>query len=225
MKHAVFCDFDGTITRRDVGYNMFRHFSKGANAELVEPWKTGQISTRECLRLEAAMVKASEAEVYAYLDTFELNRGFDAFASACRETDLDLIVISDGLDFYIEYILKRYDLGWIPVVTNQGRFGPDGLVVSFPHQNTSCQRCGSCKGERIGEYRERAGEPVRIAFIGDGYSDLCALEAADLIMAKKDLEEHCRHNIGHTPYDDFDDVVRCLQQNGYLNPDWKRSNR
>ncbi len=216
---AVFCDFDGTISRRDVGYNMFRHFSGGRNDELVPLWSSGQITTRECLRREAAMVRTTRDEMNRFLDQFRLNRGFEEFVALCRSVGIDMTIMSDGLDFYIRYILNRHGLGDIPLLTNIGRLNGDGsMEVEFPFTNRECTRCGSCKGERIQEYRAEQGGPVTVVFVGDGFSDVCALAQSDLILAKKDLEEYCRqHNIGYAPYDDFNDVVRYLQGRGYLN--------
>jgi 2,3-diketo-5-methylthio-1-phosphopentane phosphatase len=197
---------------------MFRHFSGGRNDELVPLWAAGEITTRECLRREAAMVCTSEEEMNRFLDRFWLNYGFEEFVDLCRSADIDLTIMSDGLDFYIRYILNRYGFGDLPLMTNIGRLNGDGsMVVEFPFDNRECARCGSCKGERIKEYRERHDGPVTVAFVGDGYSDICALGQADIVLAKKDLEEYCRqHNIAHAPYDDFHDVIRYLQGRGYL---------
>ena len=90
----VFCDFDGTVAKKDVGYCLFHHFSDGRNDELIPDWKAGLISSRDILTREAAMVRASGDEIYAFLDQFDLDPGFAAFAVHCSETgfeyDLDL---------------------------------------------------------------------------------------------------------------------------------------
>ncbi|MFH1372810.1 MAG: MtnX-like HAD-IB family phosphatase [bacterium] len=214
---AVFCDFDGTISRRDVGYNLFHHFSGGKNDALLPDWKAGRLSTRDCLRQEAAMVRASEEEVYAFLKQFELNRGFDEFVTLCRAQDIDLQVISDGLDFYINHLLKRFGLQQLSVTANRGRLTDGGLVIEFPHDNRHCRRCGSCKGERIDEYRRNLSPDKVVAFVGDGYSDVCAVTEADIVFAKKDLEEYCRiSNIAFHQYDDFYDVARKLVGLGFM---------
>lgn len=216
---AVFCDFDGTISRKDVGYNMFHHFSGGRNDEIVPLWASGQITTRECLQREAAMIHTTREEMNRFLDQFRLNRGFEEFVALCRSQHIDLTIISDGLDFYIRYILDRHGMGDIPLLTNIGRLDGGGrLEIEFPFTNRECTRCGSCKGERIKEYRAKQGNPVTVAFVGDGYSDVCALAQADLVLAKKDLEEYCRqHNIAYAPYDNFHDVIGYLKGHGYLN--------
>lgn len=217
LQTAVFCDFDGTIARRDVGYNLFHHFSGGENDELVPDWKAGRLSTRDCLLQEAAMVHATEEEIYRFLDQFELDKGFHPFVDLCRANNIDLFVVSDGLDFYIKYLLTRNNLGQLPVIANIGRVENGGLVVEFPYHNYTCRRCGSCKGERIREYKNGHPQEIRIVFVGDGYSDACAVNEADVIFAKKELEQYClMHDIVSYKYDDFFDVARQVVERGYL---------
>ncbi|UCD64357.1 MAG: MtnX-like HAD-IB family phosphatase [Candidatus Zixiibacteriota bacterium] len=214
---AVFCDFDGTVSRRDVGYHLFRHFSGGENEKLLPDWKSGRLSTRDCLVREAAMVRASREEIYRFIEQFELDSGFQSFVDRCRANGTDLTVVSDGLDFYIKHIFERDGLKHLPVIANRGVIANGGLQVEFVHHNRSCERCGSCKGERIREYRQRRGSAVGVVFVGDGYSDACAVTEADIVFAKKDLEQYCRvHNIGYYEYDDFFDVAQKLVDLGYL---------
>ena len=217
MTNLIFCDFDGTVARRDVGYNLYHHFSGGRNDELIPDWKSGALSTRECLTREAAMVTAEPEEIYAFLDQFELCAGFAEFVELCRRNETPLTILSDGLDFYIEYLLERYALTGIPFSANRGLLVDGGIRVEFPHDNRDCRWCGSCKGERIEDLRATFEGPTRAIFIGDGYSDACATRVADLIFAKKDLEQYClKNNIKFYRYDDFFDVADQLTRCGYL---------
>ncbi len=214
---AVFCDFDGTISRRDVGYNIFHHFSGGRNDELLPDWKSGRITSRETLLREAAMSPLTEGELYRFLDTFEIDSGFAPFVERCRAAGFDLYVVSDGLDLYINYLLERHNLAGLPLITNHAFLSDGHIRIEFPHDNVSCDKCGSCKGERIREYRERIGEPAHVVFVGDGFSDACATAEADLVFAKKDLERYClSNNIDFVGYDDFFDVARHLESLGLL---------
>ncbi|HOP05865.1 MAG TPA: MtnX-like HAD-IB family phosphatase [candidate division Zixibacteria bacterium] len=217
MKTAVFCDFDGTVCRRDVGATLFKKFSGGRTDVLIPLWKDGTISTRECLRHEASMVTLDKQELYQFLDEFQLNPGFDRFYELCRAGGVDIYVISDGFGFYIDYILKRFGYGELEVITNHGQLVDGVLTIEFPWKNRRCRRCGTCKGERIAEWRERQNGENRVAFVGDGYSDLCALAESDLVFAKKDLEQYClQNNIDHIVFDDFDDVIHHLQGRQWL---------
>lgn len=217
MKTAVFCDFDGTVSRRDVGYAIFHHFSKGKNDELLPDWKAGRLSTRECLLQEAAMVRAPAEEIYRFIDRFEIDSGFNAFVKLCEKNQTPIFIVSDGLDFYIKFILKKYNLSHLPFVANIGRPENDSITVEFPHQNISCSQCGICKGEMIQDFRRKSKEDYRIIFIGDGYSDACATGEADVIFAKKDLEQYCqKKNISYYGYDTFYDTTRRMLELGYL---------
>ena len=217
MHTVVFCDFDGTVTSRDVGYHLFHHFSNGRNEPLVRKWKAGTLSSRDCLQQEAALIRTTAGEVFAYLDTFELTRGFPEFEERCRLSGVPLIIASDGLDLYIEHILKRYGLSRIPVLCNIGRVRDGAVEIEFPYPLGACGRCGNCKGERIAEYRGSRAEDVEVVFIGDGLSDTCAIDQADLLFAKKDLARYCEaNNIAYTTFDTFCDITRVLTEQGRL---------
>jgi 2-hydroxy-3-keto-5-methylthiopentenyl-1-phosphate phosphatase len=216
MKTLVFCDFDGTISKRDVGYSLFHHFSGGENEKLLPDWKAGRMSSRECLTREAEMVTAPSEEILAYLDQFEIDPGFSTFVELCRKNDFPLTIVSDGLDFYIDRILARNGLSHLSLICNKGHLNSHGIEIEFPRTNRACARCGSCKGEIIEEYCSQDSQECRTIFIGDGYSDTCATRAASLLFAKKDLERYClAHNIAYNRYDNFFDVARTLVDRGF----------
>lgn len=217
MTNLIFCDFDGTVARRDVGYNLFHHFSNGKNNELIPDWKAGILSTRDCLRQEAAMVRAQPDEIFKFLDGFELCNGFVEFVELCEDTGTVLTILSEGLDFYISHILKKNNVPGVPFLSNHGILENGTITVEFPHENHTCRRCGNCKGERIAEFKATFEDDTRVIFIGDGYSDACGVKEADVIFAKKDLEQYClKHNIKFNDYDDFFDVATRLIQCGHL---------
>lgn len=217
MTNLVFCDFDGTISPRDIGYSLFNHFSGGRNDELIPDWVSGALSTRDCLRAEAAMVRAEPDEIYGFLDRFDIDPGFADFLSLCRKNGAPFTILSDGLDFYIDYVLKRHGLDNLEVITNVGRLENGTIVVDFPHRNNSCKRCGCCKAERINERRERAEGETQTIFVGDGYSDICAIEAADILFANKDLEKHCiKNDIEYYGFDSFADISRKIIELGIM---------
>ncbi len=216
VRTAVFCDFDGTISRRDIGYNLFHHFSGGKNDELLPAWIEGTLSTRDCLRQEAAMVHASPETILAFLDDFRIDETFVTFEERCRAAGVPVTVMSEGLDFYIKHVLSRYGLGHLPLKCNLGFLEKGTIRVEFPHKNLTCRDCGNCKGERISEFRQIA-PGCRTVFVGDGYSDACAAKEADVLFAKKDLQTYCeKHNIEYYSYDTFDDVTSKLLRLGFL---------
>jgi len=209
--YAVFCDFDGTIARRDVGYHMYHHFTGGRNDELVPDWKSGRLSTRECMAIESSMVRATPEQFYAYLDTHTLDHTFVPFVEACREHRYPVTILSDGLDIYVRYLLQKHDVPELPLISNRGHLEDGGLRVEFPYPDPGKTGGGVCKGDRIAEFRAQDKLGRAIIFVGDGMSDVGALPQVDILFAKKDLQQYCeRQNIPYNGFDTFDDVSREL---------------
>ena len=47
-----------------------------------------------------------------------------------------------------------------------------------------------------------------IVYIGDGYSDFCAVKFADIVFAKGELQTKCQNeNISYYLYKNFDDII------------------
>lgn len=213
MKTVVFTDFDGTISKRDIGYSMFHHFSGGKNDELLPDWKSGVITSREVLTREAEMVDATEQEIRDFIDTIDIDQYFPEFVDICRQNDIPIQVVSDGLDFYIKHLLQKNKLGDLKVYSNKAVFDGRKLRIEFPIENKNCLRCGICKGELIENYRAASKEDVRVIFIGDGYSDTCAALKTDILFAKKDLQKYCvEEKIYYNSYNTFDDVINKLRE-------------
>jgi len=213
---AIFCDFDGTVSERDVGYHLFHHFSGGRNDALLPDWKAGRLSTRDCLRLEAEMVRAAPADILAFLEDYDLDPTFPRFVEFCRERGVPLVILSEGMDFYIKRLLGKHGLGGLTVFSNIGHFENGGLRIEFPYRTRTCEGCGNCKATRIAEYRAQVEGDCRTIFIGDGYSDACAAGEADEVFAKKDLQKYCdAEGIAYTAFTDFDDVISRLVRRGF----------
>ena len=208
MRKLVFCDFDGTVALEDVGDRLFQALAYDSWREPVERWKRGEISSRECLEIECSGVRASPEEIEDFLRSFELDPTFPSFVRHCRDEGIPLYILSDGLDFYIRYLLKRYGLEDVPFFSNRLRFSDGRLIPEFPYFVPSCGRCGNCKVAHIRRLR-REGDLV--VHVGDGLSDRFAAEEADVVFAKGELLEYCRStDLPCRPFRDFRDVQEAL---------------
>jgi 2,3-diketo-5-methylthio-1-phosphopentane phosphatase len=180
-------DFDGTIAQNDVGSLISTKFGDpAACAKFVSAWKRDEISSHQCLEQELATVRVTPPQLEAFCEAQSLSPGFVEFARMCRGHQWPLIVLSDGLDYYIKRILARHDLD-LPVFSNCLRFvAPDRLAADFPYLEHSCGRCGNCKGYHVRRLRR---ELETMVYIGDGFSDRCGAQEADMIFAKRDLAQ------------------------------------
>ena len=217
MSIRLFVDFDGTITRGDVGNLFFRTFGGAACDELVRRFRAGEITARECFLGEAeAMGRVSSGALEELVDAQEIDPSFRDLVAFCRDREVDLLIVSDGLDYYIRRILGRHGCGEVPFVSNVAtlvRPGGDGRIevsVAFPHADAQCERCACCKRNIM--LTSSAEEDI-IAYVGEGYSDRCPVRYADIVFAKDVLQTYCQNeNISYYPYETFDDVVVRLRR-------------
>ncbi len=210
----MFCDFDGTVAKKDVGKELFLHFAGPRTAEIAAQYVDGTITARECLLSDAALVSGVGAqELGDYVDQFEVDESFIQFRHFCAQKNIPLTILSDGLDFYVERILKRHGLGDCPFYANHIEFpvvdGVSRFDVTFPYTDSECLFCGNCKRNHM---LTLSADSDIIVYVGDGISDRCPAGYADIIFAKKDLIKYCQEaNISYFEYRNFGDVQQRLE--------------
>jgi 2-hydroxy-3-keto-5-methylthiopentenyl-1-phosphate phosphatase len=204
----IFIDFDGTITKNDVGEEVFIKFlDNDIVYPIVDDLISDKISSRECWEslCESASV-SDKNEFDEFILTQEIDPTLHRFIEYCQANGFDLFVLSDGFDYYIEKILKREDLHHLKVFSNKLILNGEGkLIPSFPYYNADCRSSANCKRNHI---IENSGEDDYTVFIGDGNSDNDAIQYVDFIFAKDDLLKFCEvQRITYFPFKDFDDVI------------------
>ena len=211
----LFVDFDGTVTLSDVGDGIFKRFlprelvEDGWLEQSLADWKAGLISSRECLTTQCGRTEVAEPEFREEIDRYVLRPGFAKMAEYCRRQGVPLMILSDGLDYYIEYILTKFDLSDIPFRANHMNFTDGVLGVDFPYMDRGCGRCGNCKRWHM-DTLCRNGETI--VYVGDGYSDRYAVHNAHTVFARDDLAEYCESNdVDYTHFEDFHTVIRYLE--------------
>jgi len=65
MKHAIFCDFDETITRTNVTDAVLERFAEPRWLEIQEDWLAGKLSAREVLEYQMPLVTVSPEDLDA----------------------------------------------------------------------------------------------------------------------------------------------------------------
>jgi len=211
----IFSDFDGTIAQVDVTDAILNEFAAPAWREAEEEWLAGRIGSRECLRRQMALVRASADDLNALIDSIPLDPGFREFLRWTREQRIPFYVVSDGFDYVIRRILQKCAVDGEPLngthLFSSSMSVYDGSIsVAFPHQPTACAHgCATCKQEVI---RSRHAGHSPVVFIGDGLSDRFAVEEADVVFAKDTLLAYCSdHGLEATPFSTFVDIERDLQ--------------
>lgn len=205
---AVVSDFDGTITKADVAELLLHEFTGDAWLEIER--QHARIGTRETLRREFDLVRAPRDRVIAAAERLaRLDPAFPPFLAFCRKRGILVEIVSEGFDAYLDHLLRIWDLD-VPFRTNAATFRGDRIEITHPYADPTCTLCGTCKMKRVLELRA-AG--YRVAYVGNGISDICPALEADLVFAKEDLERLCReHERAYVPFRDFEDVQRGIAE-------------
>lgn len=205
----VFCDFDGTISVVDTTDRVLSRLAAPEWEQLEADWVAGRIDAATCMRGQIALVDGDDAALEAVLDEIELDPGFCAFAAWCADHDLPLTIVSDGVDHFIRRILSRHGLGELPIVSNRLAGEAGARRLEQPHRREGCAAgAGVCKCAATAQ-RAPAGETM--IYVGDGRSDFCVSQRADLLFAKDKLADYAAgRGQPHHLYDTFHDITAML---------------
>lgn len=209
MPIAYLCDFDGTVSPRDIGAAFAEAFSSDGEAARVPElasWLAGTTGHRELTRAQCATLRVSEAQALEFARHFRLDPRFAPFAREALGRGDAVMIVSEGFDFYVRDHLVREGLGELPWAANRLVFKEDGTVEpEFPFADPACDDCGNCKAQHLRRYRSRGYHTV---LVGDGTSDRHGALAADAVLARASLLEWCRaEGVPHQSFQDFGDVA------------------
>jgi len=208
----VFCDFDGTISVQDATDFILARFADPEWQDIEERWKQGAIGSAECMQRQVALIRATRRQLDAALDEIEIDPSFPAFASYCCSQGIPLIILSDGVDYFIHRILARHRLPPLRVIANQltihRHHGAKRYRLALPFSQATCESAaGMCKCRCV-----RAAAGTRV-YVGDGRSDFCVVNKPELVFAKGNLAQYCeRQGIAFIRYRRFADVTRALKR-------------
>ncbi|MCU0426818.1 MAG: MtnX-like HAD-IB family phosphatase [Candidatus Kapabacteria bacterium] len=206
----IFTDFDGTITIEDLGDKIFDVF--GAFSTYYPQLTSGLLTVPAYWQRLAASIHAGTT--LHVLRSWALEQPADTyfrgFVDFCQTNALPLTVVSDGFDVYIDAVLEREGAANVPRYCNRLQYNDGVFMPEYPGRDESCTCfCASCKRNNV--LRSVPPEAL-IVYIGDGYSDFCAAEHADIIFAKKALAAYCnRQRLPHYPFTNFADVKTILE--------------
>lgn len=210
MKHRVtiLLDFDGTITKKDLAYETLRKFGKGDWESIDEEYKEGKISLLDCISRQYSMIYGKLETMQEYISNIvEFRLGLPEFIDFCKKGVYDIVIVSAGLDFVIEFCLKILQLD-LEVIALKTGFENSHLTV-----DTSSVRSNGhldFKSIKIREEKEKGNYTI---MIGDGITDRQAATHADQIFAVKDsiLNEFCEsEKLNYSVFEDFREIMKSI---------------
>lgn len=209
VKTLVQCDFDGTITEEDVSFLILDAFADGDWRKLLEDYKGGRISVGSFNTIAFNMVKTDEETLKEFVrEKTRIRDGLPELLQLCRSKNFRFVIVSNGLEFYINTILKALDINNIEVFAAKTVFEPSGIKARYigPDGN---ELQNDFKEAYIRKFLE---DSYRIIYIGNGASDVPSARLADHIFATDAMLAVCkRTGLRCTPFDSLNDVVKGIE--------------
>lgn len=203
----IFSDFDGTISKYDVIHSFITSFSKGDYTTAEEKWSKGEISTKDCLKIQFDLITELKKSVFDdFINSIEIDPSFIDFYKFAQSLNKKIIILSDGFDIFIKTTFKRFNID-LPVYSNILILGEKNGYLTFdmkyPNLIKTCSiGSGCCKCEVARMYSKD------YTYIGDGLSDRCIAKKSSLLFAKKSLETFCiNEKIPHLSFKTFQDII------------------
>ena len=233
----IFCDFDGTVAKNDVWVSAIGKFvsDKEAFDKLSDDYCNLVLNGKECNKRSLELVENFNYETFdKYLDEEEIDPHFKDFYNYFESEGDKVFIVSGGLDYYIQYILKKEGLE-LPIYSSKFIATPiDGTDylkpgVEFPYADEHCEKCEISKRNILINNTNDLYDEVSV-FIGDGISDHCVAHYADIVFAKKRLASYCwKNNITYFEFDDFSDIkkklIKLREENKIKHRQYAKTNR
>ena len=203
---AIYCDFDGTITKKDSVNNFFEMYASANWIDSEKLWIEGKISSKENAIIQVGLINnVTQKQFDDYIDAIEIDDYFLDFVDFVKSNNIKLTILSDGFDLFIQKVLERYNLD-IPFYANKLIYKNSKFSIEFPYYNENCdKKAGMCKCQKVKE--------DKFCYIGDGTSDLCIASKANLLFASKNLHKYCKENdIKHYHFTSFRNIIDMLEE-------------
>ena len=211
MKLALQCDFDGTITEEDVSFLLLDTFVGDKWREMLSEYTSGKIPVGAFNKKVFSLVTADEKtqlDVIFTSDRVKIRPGLKELVAYCQDKGHRLLIVSNGLIFYIRALLESLGLNGVEVFAARNEFHPGGMKVSYISPDGKELDAGFKEAYT----RLLRQEGYDVAYVGNGVSDIFSSRLASKVFATGDLLSKCREEyLACVPFDDLFDVIRGLE--------------
>ena len=212
MKTAIQIDFDGTVTEEDVSFLLLDTYVGPVWREYLKEYTAGKISVGAFNKKVFGLMKANEKTMTGLVLTsprVRIRPGFKELIEYCSKKGFKIVIVSNGLMFYIEAILKQQGVEGLEINAAENVFYPGGMKVRYVGPDGNEVEAGF-KEAHTAALRK---EGYNVIYLGNGSSDIHPARLAMHVFATDDLLKRCKlENLKHFPFKDFHDVIRELKQ-------------
>ncbi len=199
------CDFDGTIIRNNLSVLLREQYACGDWQKIDSDYLHGHLTVEQSNKLQFAFIKEPKERLQQFVrQHIELKPGFVEFVRYCQESTIPFVIVSSGLDFYIEPVLVEIGMPDLELHCGRTYFSRDGIDVSYYGPEGNLINHGFKK--KYLTWLKKRGE--NIIYLGDGLSDLEAACQADHVFATGHLLDLLdAQSIACNAFSDFFDLL------------------
>jgi len=205
---AVFCDFDGTFARQDVGSTLAARYAADRRPAQWARFERGEITAWE-YNLEILDGLPVDVDVLdPFLATIELDPGARSLLAFCEEHAVPFRILSDGFDWNLDRLQSLNHVQFAYTANHlEIEHGKWRIRAGAPDPTDGCGT-GVCKGNVLRTLRA-ASPRTHLVHIGNGrVSDLCGALAADTAFAKDSLATTlAERSVPFVPFATLHDVI------------------
>jgi len=203
------CDFDGTIIRNNLSVLLREKYARGDWQRIDSDYLNGYLTVEQSNKLQFSLIKEPEKKLQEFVrQHIEVKPGFVEFVRYCQESTIPFVIVSNGLDFYIEPVLLEICMPDLELHCGRTSFSHDGIDVTYydPEGNIINEGFKKIYSAWL---KKRC---KNIIYIGDGLSDLEAACQADHIFATGHLVKLLGgQSIPCSSFSDFHDLLHQLR--------------
>ena len=202
-------DFDGTVTEQDLLDTIAQTFGdEDVYREVDEGLDNDSLTLHEVIRREFEPVRTPLEQVREWvLENVRVRPGFHDVVALANERGWRFVIVSSGFRELIEPVLEREGIAGVEVLSNTVDPDSEGWKVQF-RVSEPCEVCGQpCKRSTA----VAVADGTELVYVGDGYSDRCAAESADLVFARRGLASYLEERgVPFERFEDFHSIARRL---------------
>jgi len=198
------CDFDGTITKNNLSVLLRENFACSGWRKIDSDYLSSQLTVEQSNQQQYTLIKEPKEKLEQFVrQHIEVRPAFRQFIEQCLAAGIRFAIVSSGLDFYIETVLKNIGIPEVELHCAQTHFGQDGIVVTYHDPEGNIIEKGFKKSYLT--WLRNQNKPI--VYIGDGLSDFEAAPAADHVFATDQLHRLLTaSSISHYTFSDFNDI-------------------
>lgn len=210
MKDLIFIsDFDGTITNKDFYWILLDDFIGQKGIDYYTEWKKTKKIGIEFLNKVFTWHNFTEEERVQALDQVCIDKDLDKVIEFVEKNGGDFRILSAGFRYYIDYVLAKYDLSDIPVLTNEGAFREGRFIMEADESSPFYSELYGIDKEKVMCHYKTLYK--KVCFAGDSEPDFGAAKHADVIFAKNELAHLLdQAGIKYYCYNNFADILKVL---------------